>query len=393
MQKKRLRLWQMACVGLLMFFLLANIAAFGDKPASTQVWEKELRIPLVTALTGAFAAWELDALRAVEMAADEINAAGGFSGRKLIVEKYDFASDIGTAAMMARRVAPNALFVIGPITSAPGAAAGPAYKELEVPALGFGSRLQTVIDNQPWLLAFATQSDYPAMMAFLKEFPKVKKVVVIRDYKDASVIVQWGQIKKALDEKGIVVLNEQLFATGDIDFSVQVSVAKGYKDADAIIVAAYPAEAGGLFKEIKKQGIDLPKYASEACVTPTTITVSGVEAAEGWRTGKQWLEDRNTPQSQAFVQRWIKRYPKQTVIVTGAVIYDSVYMFKRVFEQLKLTNDPSKRREERRKLIEGMKAMKDFEGVQGRVMYKPDGTLIPVGTYAMIHDGKFISAK
>ncbi len=392
MQTKKLKLWQMACVGLLTCGLVATIAIVGGKPAA-QAGEKELKIPVVIALTGPFAAWAVDALRGVEMAADEINTAGGFGGLKLVVERHDYASDIGKAATLARRVAPDALFVIGPICSAPGAAAGPAYKELRVPALGFGSRLQTVIDNQPWLLAFATQSDYPSMMAFFKEFPKVKKVVVIRDYKDESVITQWGQVKKALNEKGIVVLNEQLFATGDIDFSVQVSVAKGYKEADAIIVAAYPAEAGGLFKEVKKQGINLPRYASEACVTPTTIKVSGAEAAEGWRTGKQWLVDRNTPESRAFVQNWTKRYPKNPVIVTGAVMYDSVYMFKRAFEEQKLTNDPSKRTEERRKLIEAMKAMKDFEGVQGRVMYKPDGTLYPVGTYAMIHDGQFVSVK
>ena len=100
----------------LLLGLLAGLSGFAGAPAQAQ----EILLGYLPSAAGPFATLSRTNEIAAQIAADEINAAGGISGKKIRIIAFDTAGKADQAVVGLRKLAEDdkALAVIGPLSSA-----------------------------------------------------------------------------------------------------------------------------------------------------------------------------------------------------------------------------------------------------------------------------------
>jgi ABC-type branched-subunit amino acid transport system substrate-binding protein len=143
-----------------------------------------LLVAAVGPLTGPAAPRGKDLQRAVEMAADEINAAGGINGRLIQVKTYDDGDQPARARELARQIANSpALAVLGQVASSAGVAAGEVYKEQNIPAITGAASEHRVTAGNDWF--FRLFRDARGQGQFLADYARyrfgAREIAVIRE--------------------------------------------------------------------------------------------------------------------------------------------------------------------------------------------------------------------
>ena len=114
--------------------MLAGCAAGqGAVPAASDT----IKIGLNYELSGAVATYGQDSVKGVQMAVDEINAAGGIKGKKIQLVQYDTKSDPAQATTLATKLMTQdkVVTVIGPATSGSFMATIPVANKNQVPVV------------------------------------------------------------------------------------------------------------------------------------------------------------------------------------------------------------------------------------------------------------------
>ena len=172
---------------------------------------------------------------AVDIAVEEINAAGGVNGKKLRIVKFDTAGDPKQAVVAVRKFArdDNALGVIGPFSSSEARvafAAGEREKIVQIPNASSAPKLADKFSYAYRL----TESEYLQFMRVVKTMKKrgaLKKSVAIMYGTDDVVSKAVGMyiMKPILTKEKVKITGPIGFATKAFDVSPQVSQLKGKK--------------------------------------------------------------------------------------------------------------------------------------------------------------------
>lgn len=117
-------------------FALSALPAFAE----------DLVIGLATAQTGGLAPYDQPSLKGLEMAVEEINAAGGAAGKfpiKLVAK--DTRSDAAQTALVAQELVDEGVkIVITPCDADPSIAAGQVTQAAQIPAFSFCATTSTL---------------------------------------------------------------------------------------------------------------------------------------------------------------------------------------------------------------------------------------------------------
>ncbi len=204
--------------------------------------------------------------------------------------------------------------------------------------------------------------------------PNMKKVFWIRDVKERSAVGQWEGADKELKRLGIEIVGSATTTLGDVDFTAQATKAIAAKP-DAIWLSSYVNEAGGVIKELRKQGWRGRICGVQSPMTHELTRVAGVDNLAGVMTVMDYFFDAPEPPlvrkvSKAFKEKY-GYYPG----LTASIWYDMPYVVKDIFEKEKLTNNPAKLEEERLKFVNAM-AGKKWEGANGSFYWEKDGRIM-----------------
>lgn len=337
---------------------------------------EDLTVPFITPKTGSGANFATQWLNGANMAAEEINAAGGVAQRKLRFSVEDDGSDPNRGASTAKRIGPDSVVVLLDTISTVAVATVPALNQQGVVALLPGtSRIQVVQENRPW--SFSTfpelKSTFVDSIALWKQREQIKRVAIATDAADAGTQNQRQWIAEALTKAGLSVADEATFVTTDVDFTAVASRLKR-ANADGVIVVALPQQAGAVIAEARKQGIKSSIWVSRASWDPNVLRkVVGPQGLEGVYTSEIFSVTDTRPKVAAFVNAYKKKY---TTIPDGiaALSYESVYLLKDAVEKLRLTLSPAKRTAEREALRDYL-AKLDWNGPFGNVKMGSDGVV------------------
>jgi len=322
----------------------------------------DVTLGVLVPASGKGASYGIQQQSAIEMFMERYSDLGKSGKLKLIT--YDTRGENTEAINLTRKLisTDNVLAVVGPQFSA----------EAEV-AFPLGVRGETVIltpmaakpgiatANRPWAFRFAltSENDYrPLLDAWLKRQAKpIGKVVILHDAKDAVSSFDGKTVfPMLLKERGVEVLDTISFQTGDIDYSGQVTKAKGLSP-DGIVVSALYNEAGHVTRELRKQGMNQPIVAGVGVNDPRFIQIAG-PAAEGVMAAFDFFAENPNPAVAAWVAEFEKRFKVQPSNAAG-LMYDSLYLMRDCIMSLGLTGDDIKA--ERVKMRDCWANMKDRE--------------------------------
>ena len=368
---------------------LTTVVAVGSPDCA----KADVTLGVLLPATGRAASYGQQQKSAIEMFMERYADLGKAGKLKLII--YDTRGDNTEAINLTRKLisTDNVLAVVGPQFSS----------EAEV-SFPLGVRGETVMltpmaakpgiagANRPWAFRFAltTENDYrPLLDAWLKRHP-IKKVVVLHDAKDAVSSFDGKTVfPMLLKERGVEVVDTISFQTGDIDYSAQVTKAKGHSP-DGIVVSALYNEAGNVTRELRKQGMNQPIVAGVGVNDPRYIQIAG-PAAEGVMAAFDFFAENPNPAVAAWVSEFERRFKVQPSNAAG-LIYDSLFLMRDCIIRLGLTGKDIKA--ERVKIRDCWATMKDREApLTGATSIDKNGDAIRTPVILQAKGDRFVVAK
>lgn len=245
-----IRIRQLTAAGIAITFSV-GVAACGSSSstspsasASPSVWRVGLEAPL----TGDQATLGKGMLQGAQLAANEVNAAGGVLGRNIEIVQIDDAADPATGATAATAAITAGLDgVVGPYNSGVGAKTLPLYLQAGVVPIRLTSDNST--DGQGFTLQPMSNQIAPVSSKALTDFYKAKSVGIIYDSTQNYTKSVSSAIKQQLQAAGVKVTSYQAITPGQDSYADTVKAVEA-KRPDVIYPAVYFPEGAKIAGEI-----------------------------------------------------------------------------------------------------------------------------------------------
>ncbi len=229
--------------------------ASGLIAGSFTVQAQPIKVGWLSSLTGPLSASAIAENQGVELAVEEINAAGGILGRKIELLTRDTAGDPTKAVNFAQQLAfsDKVSFVIGPVNSGEGLATTPMLARAGVPNIIIGA-IDELTDAKKYPRAFRMINTNMQWITTANKYAietlKKQKVAVIADtsgYGTASAKSAIALLEKA----GIKPVYSVLIDANKTDVMDEMTKAR---NAGADVVMPWTAAAGLLGRLINARG-------------------------------------------------------------------------------------------------------------------------------------------
>lgn len=327
-----------------------------------------VKIGVMLPLTGKGAEWGEAGQLGSQLAADEINEAGGIGGVKIKLQFYDYHAAEAEGITIINKLATRdkAIAVSGPCFSSVVEVVFPLLNDLKIPVISYCSAKPGLGKLSDWGFRNSLTSDKqlaPVVTGWKAEY-NIKKVVVIHDLEDAVSKAEGSKVFPFLFKKeGIEIQKILTYRTKDTDFSAQITEAKAL-NPDGIALGSCYQQAAAIIKEARKQGLDVP-FVGGACTGAPGLIEIGGKATEGtYVSTAAWMDDPSD-KVQMFVKAIKARNGNKSFPYSAPRAYDNIYILKMIMEAEGVTNKASDLESDRAKIKAGWAKLANYPGVSG----------------------------
>ncbi len=243
-----------------------------------------IRIGLACALSGASAAYGNYQYWAANLAAEEINEAGGVNGRMVEIVALDDANDATQAPIVAQQFCddPTIVGVIAHGGSACTAASQPIFEEaglLNVAPASSSNYLSTLGFSQWMRIVVSDIYQAPRIAAFIRNNLGLDSAAVVYANTDAGVGIL-ENVKAVSDGLGLSIVAEETYNPGtESDFSTLITKVKSTNPKSIIVQGTYQ-DLGVVMRQLHEMGMDVPIVGLSSLTYRATIDLAGVDAVQ-----------------------------------------------------------------------------------------------------------------
>ena len=204
-----------------------------------------------------------------------------------------------------------------------------------------------------------------------------QRVATIADTVDHASRDSDAIFKKTFADSGIELVASETFATGDTDFSAQLTRIKE-SNPDAIFVSAQQIEVIEILTQGRQLGIP-PEIPFITTVLSVDEIQSAGDAAEGAITFTSWVSTADTPGNQAFVQNYTTKYGMEPS-VWAAQPYAAVYILAKAISDAQSTDSTAIR--------DALANITDFDTVLGKFSFNAIGDAVYDPVVLIVKNGE-----
>lgn len=308
--------------------VLALFAFVLAAPLLAVAAEFKLVIPLP--LTGKQAKFGEIMKKSYEMAAEEINAAGGIKGSTLALGFEDSTGKPEIArSIVEKLIESKQPVIVGEYTSACAKAVAAVAEERKTPYLVVASA-DDAITQQNYQYVFRqnpVNAHYAdALVGFLAEVAKPKTMAILYE---STAFGTSGADAMENDAKkhGIQVVLKEKYEAGAPDFKPILSKVKSVSP-DVVYMVSYVMDASLLMKQIKELRLDAKLFAGGAAgfAIPEFID-NAKDAAEYVISATLWTPQLKYKGAQAFAEKYKAKY-QDYPSYHGASAYSALFVLK-----------------------------------------------------------------
>mgnify|MGYP005810548045 CR=1 FL=1 len=352
---------------------------------------KDYRFGMVLALTGPGSWYGVTMSRGAELAAEEINAAGGAAGFRLVPVIEDHRSGDTSAGQAAVRK----LIDIDKVPYIEGSygsvctSVQPLCAENKVVLVNGGGTAPSLL-NKPFLHNTRALGDTTAIavLKYLKEERGCKRLATVFYNQESGITIN-REATKAWKAWGGTVVKEAMVATGQTDFTGEISQLRAARP-ECIGIWSYGTDVGYTVKDIRRLGLVVPVAGVE--FTPDAYAIAG-KAFEGFLTGLDDFDpELKDPLTQRFVKAFHKKYGADAKLdYYCANYYDLTYVLKELITRVKAKGgNPF----DGAQLEAALREKPKFETVYGGTMeLRPDGGVVKPISIFEVRNGKQARVK
>ncbi len=236
-------------------FCVSALAAWALLLGGNAVAQVSIAVPIEQSGAGAVvgARW----IRGVEMAAGDINKAGGLLGKKVDTFTLDTKTEPPVAVAAVRKAVESKPFVIiGPIYSGSALACMGVARDAGIPQFVGSESPNIVRQNNPNVFLTQNNSENSAIMVvgWLTNTVNVKRMAVMYANNDFGKAGRDGLVKQ-LQPKGVQFVADLATEQGQTSFSGEISRIKA-ATPDTLFVYMNEEESARALRQIKEAGLD-----------------------------------------------------------------------------------------------------------------------------------------
>lgn len=336
---------------------------------------KPIKIGVLVDKTGKGADWGKKQEIAANIAADEINAAGGINGSKIELIFKDTGGKNEAAVKLTRDLDQEKVAAIaGPFFSGECEVAFPVANQLKVPIISASSAKPGVsANNRPWAFRNSMTDDKllnNAIPKFVKQF-NVKTIAIVHDEQDAwSKSVGTALFPQIIKKNNVQILNQNdliTFKTGTTDFSAAVTKLKSL-NPDAIAFGGLYGEAASFAKEMERQGFKKPVIGGVGMYSAALIQQGG-KSVENFVATADWNPDKPDPKVKTFVEKFTPIAQKITPADPSpghfeANMYETIHVMAETLKKAN-KNGSTDLADLRETIKQGWSTLKGYPGITG----------------------------
>ena len=324
-----------------------------------------VNIGFTATLTGADAQYGVAMEQGVQLAVQQINAAGGIAGKHVKVVVRDDQGEPSNAATIAQNFCDdsNMAMVFGYSFSSTALSAIPVFKQCSLPVVMSSPTSVQLTGSYPGFFRNVVTDNVQGQVMADYAAAKGYKRVAILNLQTAygiGLADRFGQVAK---QKGITVTSRQGFQSGVTDFSTQLAKLKG-QNVQAIFVGAYYDAVANVAKQAKQAGLTVPVMCTDGCDGPDLLHLGG-QAVEGTAFTAMYTPENPTSEAKQFTTAFKKKYGQAPQTEWTALAYDAVDAFKAAAEKAGGTS--------RADVTKGMHEIKAVAGATGPTTFGTDG--------------------
>lgn len=303
-------------VGIVLIAVMAVtlFAGCGGKAAN----ENEIKIGINYELSGGVASYGQSSVEGIEMAIEEINAAGGIDGKKIVTVKYDTKSEPAEATTLATKLMTQdkVIAVLGPATSGSFKATIPVAIKNKIPVASGSATADDVtadangVKEYAFRICFSDSYQGEVMATYAKENLSKSKAVIIMDSSSDYAKGLAASFRSTFTAAGGTIVAEEAYLDGDTDFNAVITSLKN-KDFDVIFIPGYYEEVGLIIKQARAQGIDAPILGADGFDSPELINLAGAEALNDVYFSNHYSSLDKDPAVIKFIEDFKTKYGKE----------------------------------------------------------------------------------
>ncbi|WP_251877417.1 ABC transporter substrate-binding protein [Achromobacter sp. Marseille-Q4954] len=368
--------------------ILAGLVALGT--ASAAQAQETLKLGALVTLSGAGAAWGQGMKNAAEVAADQVNEAGGLDvgGKKYRVQvvAYDDKYQANEAVTVANRLVfeDKVRYIVGPVGSAPVLAIQPITEKNKVILLTLGFTAKALAADKPYTFRpnVTTAEVSQPQIDWLVKSQGLRKVGALFPNDETGQQIALD-LEAAYKKAGAALSAKEFFERDRVDF-VPLLTRMMARGIDAIeLDGNSPATAGLIVKQARELGFEGRIVRTGGPATQEIVNVAGKQAAEGMLVHTPI--DPQLAATKAYADRYAAKY-KHPMNGFSPAFYDGTQMLFEAMRRAGSVEDTERVRVELEKL-DGFEGALGKLSWTGRAMYGIDHQLNAPFYVAEVKDG------
>ncbi len=342
-----------------------------------------IKVGLFASLTGKEAAFGQATRKGVELAVEELNAAGGVLGRRLELVIEDNQSKAGESATIAKKLIARdkVVALIGEVASSRSLEAAPIAQQSRVPMISPSSTNPKVteIGNYVFRVCFIDPFQGVVMAKFARQSLKLQRVALLTSVSSAYSVGLAKYFREHFTAAGGTIALEQKYSEGDKDFKAQLTAIKA-AGVEGIFVPGYYTEAALICKQARELGLKLPLFGGDGWEAPQLLEIGG-EAVEGTYYSTHYSSEDRSPSVQGFVERFKRRWNGDAPDAMAALGHDAVLVLADGLRRAGGTEGP--------KLRDALAATRNVSGATGQTTLDAQRNATKSAVVITVKQGRF----
>ncbi|WP_407521300.1 urea ABC transporter substrate-binding protein [Methylobacterium oryzisoli] len=318
--------------------LLAAPAAQAADPIKLGVLEDQ---------SGDFAVATIGKVHGIQLATDEINAAGGIGGRKLELVIYDTQSDNTRYQEFMRRVLQRdkVNVVFAGFSSASREAYRPIVDQLDGFAFYNNQYEGGVCDGHMVVTGAVPEQQFSTLIPWMMEKFGKRVYTIAADYNFGQISAEW--VRNIVRENGGEMVGEEFIPLGVSQFSQTIQNIQKAKP-DILMTLLVGTAQASYYEQAAAANLKVPMGSSVNVGQGYEHKRFRPPSLANMYVTTNYIEEVDTPASKAFLAKWKAKFPNEPYVNQEAEnSYHAVFLYKQMVERA----NGSTRRADLRKVI------------------------------------------
>lgn len=309
-------------LGVLSAAVLALTLASCSKAESNSV-----KIGGIFPLSGQVAVYGVECKNGVDLAIEEINAAGGINGKPVVLVSEDDEGNPDKTVNAFKKLSTKdgVKVVIGSLTSGCTQAITTLSQASKVVQIAPAATAPSITDAGDFIFRACFIDPFQGTVGgkFAAETLGKKRAAILYDIGNDYSVGLADNFKIAFTKAGGSIVSEESYATNDKDFNAQLTKIKN-ANPDVVYLPDYYGTVALIAKQLRAQGINVPMVGADGW---DGLTSNAGDEVLGGYYSNHYAVDSTEPAVKKFVESFRAKYNKDPNSF-AALGYDCVYLIR-----------------------------------------------------------------